>query len=337
MKAVRLQSGTYRVNLFLGYDENGKQIRKSITDKDRRKCEAKAAQYALMYGRTASGRTIATAMDDYITAQSTALSPSTIRAYRSIEKELKANQAWFMRLICDGISAIQLQKLVAAVSPGKSAKTVKNYLGLVTAVIKAETGITISANLPKDIKEEPYIPSSDDIRLLLSKAEGSRLYIPMMLAIAGTMRRSEICALKWPDDFKGNSVHVYKAMVQGPDGYVIKVPKTRSSDRWIELPETLVDKIREQGFVCDYSPDQITLTFIRLVKKCGLPKFSFHKLRHYSASLMLGAGTPMTIVEKRGGWSHGSSALNNVYTHVLSEQERRETDKVNALFTEIAT
>lgn len=316
--------------VYLGRDKDGKIIKRQVSDPDKKRCEAKATLLAAEYKGTERGTSLGGALEQYVTTQAHVLSPATIRAYRSIVRVLRADHAWILRIACADITPANLQRLVSELTC--SPKTMKNYIALIGAAMGSQGIDMPKVNLPRIRKEEPYIPSTEDVQKLLKASEGKKLHVPIMLAALG-LRRSEICALRYPDDFRGNEVHISRALVQGDRGtWHEKGTKTAASDRWLQLPEKLMEEIQAQGYVCAYDPGELSVAFTRLVKRCGLPGFSLHKMRHYSASVMLGMGVPISIVEQRGGWSHGSPALNLVYTHVLSEQERKETDKINAFF-----
>ena len=83
----------------------------------------------------------------------------------------------------------------------------------VTSVIKTfRQEIVFSTSLPQRKKEEPYIPSVDEVKLMLQHMNGTEYEVPFILASFG-MRRSEICALQ-VSDIEGTTVHINKALVQ---------------------------------------------------------------------------------------------------------------------------
>ena len=73
------------------------------------------------------------------------------------------------------------------------------------------------------------------------------MLIACCLAAYGTLRRSEICALD-ASDVSGNVIHVHAAMVLDENNnWITKVPKTKSSDRYIDLPDFLIDLLPSEG------------------------------------------------------------------------------------------
>lgn len=87
-KAKKLPSGKWRVQVFLGKDVDGKQIRRSITAPTKKEAEQKAALLAAQRNVTTSRMTIAQAIDRYIELNRLALSPATIVSYEAAKIKL---------------------------------------------------------------------------------------------------------------------------------------------------------------------------------------------------------------------------------------------------------
>lgn len=128
-------------------------------------------------------------------------------------------------------------------------KTIRNYYGFVSAVL-VNAGINVRPpRLPQKERPEIYIPDEATVRKLLQIVEGTELEIPVMLAAFGPLRRGEICALSM-DDIKDGVCHVHHDLAQNADGeWVMKAPKTYSSDRYIELPDFVADAIKRNGSI----------------------------------------------------------------------------------------
>lgn len=138
-----------------------------------------------------------------------------------------------------------------------------------------------------------------------------------------------MCALKY-EDIKGNIIHVHADMVKTPNGgWVYKdVPKTSSSDRYIELPHEVIKELGNgEGFVIHIIPDSVTRGFEKLRAKFGL-QCRFHDLRHYAASIMHSLGVPDSYIMERGGWS-SDITLKSVYRHSLSDKSKEFSNKTN--------
>lgn len=350
MKAEKLPSGNWRVRVYIGRDKNGKAIRQSFTDPDRKRCLMLAAEFQESHRESSNSETLGSLIEAFISVQKTALSPATIRGYTSIKTALESNYHDLYTKEAYRITRNDMQKLVNDLAEHRTPKTISNYLGLISSVLSFN-GISFPApNKPRTIKKDEYFPDDKDIQKICESASGS-LKIAVYLAAYGCMRRSEICALIWPTDFIGPNhlkASITKAKVLGLDGeWVVKAPKTKNSRRKVELPQFVVDEIKRQCEprrkdnngdpvpVIPITPTGITEDFVKLLKRIGMPQFRFHLLRAYSASVSLGLGVPLPIVEARGGWEHGSQVLQRVYTHVLQSQYDAETKKINAHFDEL--
>ena len=102
--------------------------------------------------------------------------------------------------------------------------------------------------MPQKVRNEPYIPTDDDVRRILEHARGTEYEIPIILACYG-LRRSEICALTL-EDIDGDVVRITKAMVQDENfKWVIKTTKTTASTREIIIPEKTASQIRKRGYI----------------------------------------------------------------------------------------
>lgn len=163
---------------------------------------------------------------------------------------------------------------------GLKPKTIRNYYVFVSAVL-VNAGINVRPpRLPQKERPEIYIPDEATVRKLLQIVEGTELEIPVMLAAFGPLRRGEICALSM-DDIKDGVCHVHHDLAQNADGeWVMKAPKTYSSDRYIELPDFVADAIKRNGSITDLTPDQISWKFADVLEQNGLPHFRFHSLKH---------------------------------------------------------
>jgi integrase len=66
-------------------------------------------------------------------------------------------------------------------------------------------------------------------------------------------------------------------------------------------------------------------------KASGLPKISFHALRHSYASISLRAGTPLKVVSEMLG--HTTTAITaDLYTQVLSDLKAQAADRLDKIF-----
>lgn len=261
--------------------------------------------------------TFKTAAEQYIETKENVLSPSTIREYTGTVKRLSAD---FVDKNLSDITAVDIQKEINLHAKTKSPKTVRNYHGFISSVLKTfRPNLTISTTLPQKTKSEPYIPTDEDVKQVIQASVGTNYEIAIMLACYG-MRRSEICALTL-DDINDNTVTINKAKVLDKNKkWVIKTTKTEDSTREIWIPDELVAKVREKGSIYDGHPNDISDYLDALQTKLGIPHFSVHKLRHYYASMSHSLGIPDVYIMKAGGWK-SDNVLKSVYRHAMKDKE----------------
>lgn len=305
--AKKLPSGSWRCQVLSHTEEYTKpdgtigkrKIRKSFTCDDptkrgKRICEQMAAEWAAskeQHSPVAESLTFGEALDDYISSRENILSPCTIRDYRGTQRNYIQS---LMGIKIDAITQEDIQKAINLEAVKLSSKTVRNIHGLVSAVLRVyRPSMALNTALPKKKRIQLYIPSDEEVKILMNTVEGTELEIPVLLAAFGPMRRGEICALE-QSDINGNIVHVSKNMVRTIDNqWIIKAPKSFAGDRYIDFPDDVIERLpKRPGRIVDLNPGQLTDKFEKCLRKCNLPHFRFHDLRHYSASILHALGIP---------------------------------------------
>lgn len=133
-------------------------------------------------------------------------------------------------------------------------------------------------------------------------------------------------------DISGNTIHVHHSLVIGSDRkWHLKAPKTTTSDRYIEAPDFVINKIKEVGHITTLSPSAITIRFERILARNNIHHFRFHDLRHYSASIRHALGIPDAYIMADGGWC-SDNVLKAVYRHAMSDRKKEMSDKANDHF-----
>lgn len=330
-----LPSGNVRIQRRYK-DENGRTHTKSFTARTRAEAEAMAAEWEAHRSQVVKRTTIAAAVKHYITLKTAVLSPATIRAYRSIHTNHLAGAFGQTDLL--EVTNVDIQMWIGGlVSKGLSPKTIGNASGLLTAALAVfMPDFTVHITLPQKQRPELYCPSTDEVHALLANTNDVQLRAGILLAAIGTMRRGEICALRW-SDIDGNVIHVRRALAQAPNGqWIEKSPKTYTSARDITVPQGVIDALREipranNGMVFRYNPGQLGHRFSKVKKRTGI-LFRFHDLRHYSASQMHLSGIPDKYIEARGGWKPGSNVMKRTYQQVISLEQKKQDKKILAAF-----
>ena len=237
-KATKLKSGNWRAQV--GWtDAQGVKHRESFTASTKQEAEMLALKFkADIEHQRADDLTVREAIERYIEANKTVLSPATIKGYQSDFNNLSPLYNYRIRKL----SSADIQFYISSVSGKISLKTIKNRYGLLKAAL-AFSGIerNFKIHFPPAAKKQTEAPTNEEI-IAIYKESSPTLQLIIELAAFHGMRRGEIAALKY-GDLKKNELHVHSDIVKGPDGWVHKeVPKTSDSDRFILLSDRQVHR-----------------------------------------------------------------------------------------------
>ena len=207
---------------------------------------------------------------------------------------------------------------------------------------------------PRPEKKEMQVLNADQIGHLLSVASRTRLYVPVLLAVATGMRRGEVLGLRWQDvDLKNGMLSIRQSLQQTKEGTSFKQPKTQKSRRMVALPPSVVEELRrhqaaqtdqrqlmEGGYQnhdlvvahpdgCPFSPGGLTHAFADLIAGTGLPRVRLHDLRHSHATHLFREGVHPKIVSERLGHATVGITL-DVYSHVLPGMQAEAALRIDA-------
>lgn len=353
-KAKQLPSGTWRCLVYshseklLNQDGNpdinpktGKQREKrfyeSFTsdlpgDRGRKNSEAQAAVFLAEKERKKrpENMTVKEAFQKYISLKENVLAETTLRGYETI---MNNHITEIADKCIRKLSQEDVQCWINLLSLRLSPKTIKNDYGLFVAVLGLfDPDAHFRTTLPREQEHEYYTPSDEDIVKLLDYIAGTELEKAVLLAAFGSLRRGEVCGLE-KEDITGNSVRIRKTKVRGRKGMIEKGPKNKSSYRYIIFPEFVIRRFDEveSGKLVKMHPEDISKKFGQILAKAGIPKFRFHDLRHYTASIMHAIGIPDQYIMKRGGWK-SDKVLKKVYRNTIDAEDKKFIDRVNTHF-----
>lgn len=262
--------------------------------------------------------------DQYIEDRSSILSPATIREYKRM---LKALPDELTKKKPIDISDKLIQQIVNTYAKKHAPKSTKMIFSFIQTIITSVLpDRNIHATLPLLQPSRAYTPEDSDIKAVLKAIEGDEIEIAILLAILG-LRRSEICALDYPADFEGNTIHITKGLVMDENkNWIRKAPKTPQSIRDIIIPDSVLNKIAQKGYVYKGFPGSINKKLSKVLKDNDIPHFSLHKLRHYFASSSHALGIPDMVILRNGGWKT-DNVMKNVYRHAQKDSIEKESQK----------
>jgi integrase len=242
-------------------------------------------------------------------------------------------------------------------------KTIKNvHVNIRAALDKAVEQELIVKNpatnivLPKCPKYKADVYSRDEIKKLFELVEGTDLELTIHILIFLGLRRGELIALRWRHiNFEKQTANIIENIVSVKTVIYVKDPKSESGKREISIPDSLMVKMEKayseyllrknanddlEDFVITqknglpYRPESITDKIKQFLRKHQeIKRIRMHDLRHTSATLMLQAGVPAKVAQKRLGHADIGTTL-DIYTHVLEEIEKEAADKLDDVLSD---
>jgi integrase len=193
----------------------------------------------------------------------------------------------------------------------------------------------------------------DQTAELLESLRGTRLRLPVLIAVMCGCRRGEIVALRWKHvDLDAGKMAVVESAEQTAAGVRYKPPKS-GKGRSVTLSAMVVDELREHRLaqaeeLLQLGVKQSDNTFVYTrqdgepmqprslsqmwaVFKTGLPRVPFHNLRHSHATHMLAVGVNPKIASERLGHSRVGITL-DLYSHVLPGMQEDAAARVDMAF-----
>ncbi len=209
---------------------------------------------------------------------------------------------------------------------------------------------------PAPSSKEMHPLSAEEARRLLEAARGDRLEAFYVLAVHTGMRRGELLGLKWSDVAPdASTLRVRRTQTREENGKRLALgePKTKKSRRTVRLTPGAQDALKrhrarqaeeklaagslyeDRGLVFAgktgglIDPSNLRLrSFLSLLERAGLPRITFHDLRHTCASLLFQRNVHPKFVQELLG--HASVAITlDTYSHMLPGMGGEATDAMN--------
>jgi integrase len=215
--------------------------------------------------------------------------------------------------------------------------------------------------MPKVERHGMATLSAEQSQLLFDAIRHTRVYWPVVIALATGMRRGEVLALRWRNiDLDRGTVRVVESLEQTKAGLRFKAPKTDKA-RAITLPAFATDELRRlkreqaeellrlgvrqsgETLLCaradgePLQPRSLTHEFTRLIGRAkGVPRVRFHDLRHSHATQLLIAGVHPKVAQERLGHSTITTTL-DLYSHVSETMQEDAAARIDAAFRSAAS
>lgn len=245
---------------------------------------------------------------------------------------------------------------------GRAVNTVRNVrTALAGALTQAcEDGLIVSnpahIKLPEGNSRTVVRVSIPEARRLLDAIREHPLRDIWALQLYAGMRLGEVLGLQWSDVRLADRQAIIKradSRVYDETGRLVRGyddPKTQAGQRVVPLPDEAVRLLWSRyhkmgdpktGLLFESpkikgtppSPAWCLAQFKAALTAAGLEPIHQHDLRHWCATLLLGADPPVPIpvVSRLLGHANPSVTM-RTYAHVIAEAERRQADKAMTFF-----
>ncbi|MCL2071590.1 MAG: site-specific integrase [Oscillospiraceae bacterium] len=208
-------------------------------------------------------------------------------------------------------------------------------------------------------KYRPKFYNNEEVTAMVKALSGEPFSKKCMiyLAMDSAIRESELAGLTWSDiDFTTRKLEIDKQR-QYISGYgeLVRDPKSDNGVRTITLSVTVNNMLRDlqaqqQGefeVVGEtWNTDTHIFThengnrihpaypyrwFTAFLERHGLPKITFHQIRHTNISLSLGAGVDLVTASARSG--HDKNVMLRTYSHVIPSKEEQAGSVMEEYYT----
>lgn len=327
---TKLPSGNWTIYL--------RAEKQSITEATKEKCitKAKAVRAGFIEkSKAVPDGTLSQAVDRYIERRKGTLSPTTIRAYRIIQKNrfkipmqesIKESTDW-QRVISDEASLC-------------SAKTLKNAWLFIASVLRENNIDVPKVKLPQQKRVEKKWLDPDQIVKFCQACHGSPVEKEALLALM-SLRRSELLALKWKDvDLAHKCIHVHSSLTPDENNQFVLKDTTKSKTSTRDVPiliPRLLELLKEQGnpnaLISKEPPNGLWRKINGICKSAGLPEVGIHGLRHSFASLAYHLGYKEEECMRIGGWAD-FRVMHEIYTHLSAKDVKEKEDSMYQFYKE---
>jgi integrase len=311
--------------------------------------------------------TVAQFLDRWLEHTEPNVAPRTLERYQEIARKNLApllGHALLMRLRPEQISSAYAKALKTGRRDGTgglSPRTVHHLHRILKQALSTAVRWNLIVSNPAEKVDPPKVERSKmraldagETAVLIAHFRGTRMFIPVLLAVLCGLRRGEIVALRWCSvDLARRQLSVAQSTEQTKSGTRLKETKSGRA-RTVALPSLVVDELRKhrarqgeellkigvrtndethivaQEDGTPLQPNSLTHEFVRLRAKAKvLPKIRFHDLRHTHATHLLTNGVHPKVAQERLGHSSVGITL-DLYSHVLPGMQEDAAAKVDA-------
>ena len=301
---TKVDANRWRVSVSLGYNKDGKRIRRSKQIRgSRRDAELLKAKMLTDDELPKEKFTLADVTLQWLELKKESVRIRTFNGYEKNAKKILMSDLAYFKIGEIEKREYEVRKWLEAEKKTGARLNAYKTLRQVLNYAKRNHLITVAVT---DFIEPPHLPpkeketiTADKIGEYLEAVKGSYIEGGVLLMLGCGLRRSEAMGLKWSDiTFEGDSGHfsVERGCYVNPKGGVyFDKPKTLKSKREIVLPSWVskrLKQIKKGVYVCENEkgelyPEMFSRTWSKLIKEAGLPHIQIKNLRHSCGTILV--------------------------------------------------
>lgn len=349
--------GAWVANLNLGYDPQGKRLRRVVYGKTKREVQDKLLQLQedALHGRSVKPEklTFAQHYEDWLRTKEATRRSATHLKYQRIGKvhllpvfghlqmkdlDYRRINAFYQSLDQKGLAKSSIATIAAALKASLEDAVRKGLL--------PNNPAKLAMPRTPGHKEARFL-TPEEIKAFLETAKGERLEDAFILALNTGLRPGEWLGLPWDAvDLKGRKLTVKQALHEEDGKVFLGEVKTKAARRTISLPAPAFEALRRQhkrqleeqlaaggswhndaglvftdtqgGFLRRTNVERRDLK--RICKRAGLENVTLHSFRHTHASILIARGVDIKTISRRLGHENITTTL-QVYGHLLPGQD----------------
>ena len=166
-----------------------------------------------------------------------------------------------------------------------------------------------------------------------------KYYLIFELLFWTGMREGELLALTKNDmDFSNNQIRINKTYYREKGRDIITTPKTENSVRTVDVPQFLMDEVKNYiDRLYDYPKDArlfpmgakaLQNKHLRQVEKAGVKRIRIHDFRHSHVAYLIHEGVEPLLIKNRVGHKDIKVTL-NTYGHLYPNEQKKLAEMLN--------
>ncbi len=345
-------NGRWRADVSLGYDEEGKRMRRTIYGRTQKEVRGKLDALKQQQATGTLSDTELTVKDfltRWLDEKARQVKPRTAELYKEQVTRYLVPALGSTRLA--KLTPVQVQSTVGGLGDTVGAPTANKVRKLLYGALKQAVrwqlvphNVCEAVDPLKEQPREMTLWTPTEAVQFLAATRPHRLYAALYLLMATGLRRGEALRLTWAD-LTGDRLHVRRSytVIGGKPAW--STPKTEKGVRFVVLPQdalTVLEQHRKQqeaeraflgsawfdgGFILTHEdgrpvpPGTFHKLWLRLQEDAKVPSVRLHDLRHLHVSLLVKQGFDPRAIADRVGHTDPAFTMRR-YAHMFDEQRQ---------------